>query len=174
MTTPVEKMAVLFGEIANPLGKIANLAGGIVTNRDLPVETVGHLWQHQLPRVESAAVAAAAIAQDQPFGGFGIARLTETLPPAFEGGGGELGGVVVDADADPALVRPQVRDTVGDRLAQLRIEEIVNADFFGTPFVAPILEGANEFLLLRKSRDRAPHAQTNGLTNRKIEYWAKK
>ena len=70
MTTPVEKMAVLFGEIANPLGKIANLAGGIVTNRDLPVESVGHLWQHLLPQVESAAVAAAAIAQDQQFGGF--------------------------------------------------------------------------------------------------------
>ena len=31
MTTPVEKMAVLFGEIANPLGKIANLAGGMAS-----------------------------------------------------------------------------------------------------------------------------------------------
>ena len=61
----------------------------------------------------------------------GPARLTEALPPAFDGGGGEFGGVVVDPDAHPTFVGGQILDTVGDGLAQLFIHEVVDANLFG-------------------------------------------
>ena len=81
--------------------------------------------------MKPATVAAAAAAEDQELGGLGITRLTEALPPAFDGGGGEFGGVVVDPDAHPTFVGGQILDAVGDGLAQLFIHEVVDANLFG-------------------------------------------
>ena len=45
------------------------------------------------------------------------------LPPAANAIDGELRGVVIDADADPALVVEQVVDAIGNGFAQRRSEE---------------------------------------------------
>ena len=66
-------------------------------------------------------------------GGVGVALAAEVLPPAADRGDGELGGVVVDPDADPALVVGEVVDPVGDRLAELLVEEVVTRTGIGGP-----------------------------------------
>ena len=70
---------------------------------------------------------------------------------------GELGGVVVDADADPTLVPAQVIDPLGDGLAQLLVREVLGADLLrlapAMPLPPGIAEIPDQFLLLRIDRD---------------------
>ena len=65
---------------------------------------------------------------------------------------------MVDADADPAFVVGEVVDPIGDRLADLAVEKIMDADRdglpVGPPFATGILKVADQFLLLRIDRDR--------------------
>lgn len=53
------------------------------------------------------------------------ALLAQALPPAVDARGGELCGVTVDTDVDPALVVLQVIDPVGDRVPQILVLEVV-------------------------------------------------
>jgi len=59
---------------------------------------------------------------------------------------------VINADIDPASIGGQIVDAVRSDLAQFRIDEVMNPDFFGRalglPFLACVLEVANQFLLL--------------------------
>lgn len=65
---------------------------------------------------------------------------------------------MIDADADPALVGPDIVDAIRDRLAQGLVHEVVNAHEFGRslglPFASAVLEIAKEFLLFRIDRNR--------------------
>lgn len=58
---------------------------------------------------------------------------------------------MVGADVDPAGVRPDVVDPIGDSLAQLRVGEVVDAHQYGItrrpPLSATGLELSDEFLL---------------------------
>jgi len=69
---------------------------------------------------------------------------------------------VVDAHADPCGVRREVVDPVGNRLAEIFVDEVVHADRDGLsgrlPFSASVLEIADEFLLLRVDGDHGSSA----------------
>ncbi len=72
---------------------------------------------------------AAAVGSDRQGGGVRVALCAELLPPAADRLDGELGGVVVDPDVDPADVVGEVVDAVGGGLAQLGVgvAEVVRA-----------------------------------------------
>ena len=101
-------------------------------------QVVGQLLQRHLPQPAAAAVAAAAVGGDQQFAGLGEAPAAHLLPPAADAVGGELGRVVVDPHAHPALVAGQVVDAVGDRLAQLLVREVMDLHLLGLAPAAAI------------------------------------
>jgi hypothetical protein len=65
-------------------------------------------------------------------------------PPSSDGFDREFSRVVVDADADPRVVEPDVVDAVWDGLAQLLVDEVVNPNrdrlTFGLPLASCVLE----------------------------------
>src|SRR4051794_9847448 len=79
------------------------------------------------------------------------------LPPALDRSDGELGGVMVDADRDPALVTADVVDAIRDRLAQLLVDEVVRAHQLGLaagpPLAPAVLEIADQLLLFGVDAD---------------------
>src|SRR5208283_1156718 len=84
--------------------------------------------------------------------GLRVDRLAHNSPPAPNRPHGEAGGVVVDADADVPGIAGEVVDAVGDGLAVLLDDEVVDLDRLGAalgPPLAPgVLEVADKFLLL--------------------------
>ena len=61
------------------------------------------------------------------------------LAPAANGVDGELGGVVIDADADATGIRADVVDAIGNGFAEFLIDEVMHVDLVGTalgPIVA--------------------------------------
>src|SRR4051812_1858406 len=60
--------------------------------------------------------------------------------------------VVIDPHADPPLIGGDIIDAVGRDLAEIRIKEIIDANVLGfslgLPFLAAVLEIADQFLLL--------------------------
>ena len=127
-------------------------AGREVADLDLKAGLVGQALQLGLPQPGAVAVGAAAVGGDRQRRGLRVARRAELLPPALDRGDRELGGVVVDPDADPALVVGEVVDAVGDRLAQFLVFEVVGADLdrvaLGAPLAPAVLEVADQLLLL--------------------------
>ena len=103
-------------------------AGRQVADRDGQLEFVGQLLQLDLPQPHAIAVAAAAVGGDHQPLGVGIALLAHRPPPAADRVDGEAGGVVIDADADPADIVGDVVDAVRHGAAQLGIDEVVNVD----------------------------------------------
>jgi len=93
-------------------------AGREVTDADLKAGLVGQALQLGLPQARAVAIRAAAVGRDRQRGRVGEALGSKVLPPALDRGDGELGGVVVDRDLNPAPVVGEVIDPVGDRLAQ--------------------------------------------------------
>ena len=87
-----------------------------------------------------------------------MALAAHALPPAADAFDGEGGGVVIDADADPALVGGDVVDAVGNGPAVGRDHEVVHAHFLGLALGAQLPAGvpeiANQLLFLGVDRDR--------------------
>lgn len=109
---------------------------------------VGEALQFDLPKARAWTIAAASIGGDQQLGGVGVGRTPHALPPTANTGRDEGGGIVVDADVDPAFVADQVVNTVGPHLAQFRQDEVVDAHRlrlpFGLPLTTAIFEIANQ------------------------------
>ena len=128
-----------------------------VAHRDPQAGLIGQLLQLHLPETATAPVRAAAIGSDQQLGRTRIHRASHVSPPPPQRLDGELGRVMIDAHAHPAGVGRQVVHPVGDRLAQLRVQEIMDADLFGAtlglPLPSAVLEVADQFLLLGVHRD---------------------
>src|SRR3954447_1502710 len=65
--------------------------------------------------------------------------------------------VVIDPHADPPLIGGDIIDAVGRDLAEIRIKEIIDANVLGftvgLPFLAAVLEIADQFLLLGIDRN---------------------
>ena len=89
--------------------------------------------------------------------------------PAANGVDGELGGVVIDADADATGIRAHVIDAVGNGFAEFLVDEVMYVDLVGAPLgpiVAPrVLVWADQFLLLGVDRD---HRLAGGLKSRDL------
>src|SRR5205823_2941466 len=130
------------------------LAGArwMVGDGDGQAGPVGELLQLDLPEPDAGAVGAAAVGGDQQTLGLGVALATHAPPPAADALDGEAGGVVVDADTDPALVGGDVVDAVGHGAALAADDEVVHAHLLGAALAAQlaagILEIADQLLLL--------------------------
>src|SRR5271166_6692059 len=83
------------------------------------------------------SVATAAIGSHQQSCGVGIAALSHAQPPAANRVNGETGGIVIGANADPALVVADVVDPVRDRPPQFRIDKVMYIDRFWFSFRMP-------------------------------------
>jgi len=83
--------------------------------------------------------------------------LPEVEPPLADAVDREGGGVVVDADTDPAGIRGKIIDAIGHRTTKFLDQEIVDPDRFrislGAIFPAIVAEVADQFLLLGVDRD---------------------
>lgn len=99
--------------------------------------------QLALPDSVAVAVGAPGVRGDQQPGGPGIVAVAAGLPPAADRLDGEGGGVVVDADVDPAGVSGDVVDPVRDRLLNIRSaeEEVVVLDLHRIALGAPLASG---------------------------------
>lgn len=125
----------------------------IVTHRDRQAGALGELLQFPLPQPRLSAIAAATVGGDQQVRCVRVGRASHLLPPAADGVRREAGGVMIDADADPALVPGQVVDPVGDGLALLRDDEVMDAHTLRGPFRVPLAAGflkspTNSFFLV--------------------------
>ena len=90
------------------------------------IEFVRQRLEGPLPQARPRSIAAAAIRGDQE-----AARAREAVPahpppPLTNAVDGERRRVMVDADADPALIVPQIIHAVGDRFAERLVEEVVD------------------------------------------------
>jgi len=148
-----------------PVFDLVPLAGarGEMADRDGKPRGVGQPLELPLPQADLGPVAPAAVGRDEQRLGPRVDRLAHRPPPSPDSPHGETGRVVVDADAHPARVAGEVVHPVGDGLAVLLDDEVVNLDrlgaAFGPPLSAGILEVADEFLLLGvHGDDRLPLA----------------
>src|SRR6266704_3328267 len=92
-------------------------AGRVVAAGDLQPGLGGQSGQFHLPGAGAGGVGPAGVGADQQPPRVRVAGRAGGAPPAVQGLHGERGGVVVGADGNPAGVRAQVVDAVGDRLA---------------------------------------------------------
>ena len=117
----------------------------------------GQVLQRHFPQSAASTVAPSTVGHDQQRRGVREARVSHFPPPPQDRGGGELCGVMINADAHPAFVVLQIVHPIRNRLAQGLIDEVVDADFLRAAaravFPAPILEVADQFLFLRVHRD---------------------
>src|SRR5215218_9394176 len=96
--------------------------------------------QFALPDAVAVAVGAARVRGDQQARCLRVVPASACPPPAADGLDREDGGVVVDADVDPAAVAGEVVDRVRDGLLDVRTgeEEVVVFDLDGLALGAPL------------------------------------
>ena len=127
---------------------------------DLESGLVGESLELGLPEAGAIAVGAAAVGGDRQRCRGRVARPAEVLPPGADARDRELSGVVVDPDRDPAGVVGEVVDAVGDRLAELRVLEVVDAHRDRRALRAKLsahrLEVPDQLLLLGVDGDHRP------------------
>ena len=103
-------------------------AAGIMGHRDAQLMRVAAgVLEGVLPGPGAAAVAAAAVGEDQQAGGARVADAAFGAPPGFDAIDGELGGVRGVTDAHVAAIGVQVVDAVGDCAALRLGREVVVA-----------------------------------------------
>ena len=79
-------------------------AGRQVVDLDVDAEFVGQMLEFTLPQRHARADAATTIGGDDQAAGLGVALPAHLVPPATDRLHRELGGIVIDADADPAAL----------------------------------------------------------------------
>src|SRR4029077_7740382 len=127
-------------------------AGRQVVDFDVDVEFVGQTLELEFPEANARAIAPAAVRRDDQLGGYRIAGAGDLLPPAADALNREGGGIVVHADADPAVIGSKIINPIGDRSAQFLDQKVMNPALFrislGSPFAAIVLEVTNQPFLL--------------------------
>ena len=113
-------------------------AGREVADPDCDAELVGEALQLVLPDARAIAVAAARVGGDEDLARLGVALRPDLLPPRLDRGDREHRRVVVDADADEAVVGGDVVDAVRDRLADRVAGEVVDVDELGLALRLPL------------------------------------
>ena len=110
----------------------------------------GQAGQFDLPEPVAVLFEPPASAQISSHQGLRVGPGSLVLPPAAQGGHGESGGVVVDADRDPSQFSAEIEDPIRDRLAHLRVDEVMGLDplriVARCPGPAIVLVGTDEFL----------------------------
>jgi hypothetical protein len=128
-----------------------------VTYGDRQAGLGGEGREFGFPGAGAVAVGAARVGGDQQPGRLRVVEASLPVPPAADGFHREGGGVVVAADVDPAGVRRQVVDAIGQSLAQRVTGEVMNVDPHRPtdrpPFTSGVLELPDELLLFRVHAD---------------------
>src|SRR5438132_8448488 len=112
-----------------------------MTDLQLQFQPVRQALQSHFPQTTTVTIAAATVRRDHQFPGPGKAFAAHIFIPAADAVGCEIGCVVVNADADPALIVGHVVDTVGNGLALLLVLEIMDAHLLGSALGSPFLPG---------------------------------
>src|SRR3954447_17403808 len=132
-------------------------AGRQVVDFDGDAQFVSKRLQFAFPQPHAHAVAATTISGDDQTVRIRIALAADVLPPATDRLHREGGGIVVNPDTDPAVVRGQIIHAIGDRPAERLAEEVIDLHLFGLALRAPrpacVLEIPNQLLLLRIHRN---------------------
>src|SRR5258708_3409145 len=127
-------------------------AGREVADVDRYVELVGDALQLVLPYVRPIAVAASGIGGDEDLPRLGVALGADLTPPCLDRRHRKDRRVVIDADADEAIVGREVVDAVRDRLAARIRREVVDVPQVGLagrlPLTSAALEVTDQLLLL--------------------------
>src|SRR5579872_4435427 len=92
---------------------------------------VGELLQGPSPESRSGAVAAPAVGCNQQAPRSRISFLSQTFPPASDGGDRKLGRVMTDAHGDAGFVVREVVDAIGHRLAERFVRKVMSRHFLG-------------------------------------------
>ena len=87
----------------------------------------GELLEAYLPEPGPIPVASPTVGHDQKFRDRRIRSTAHPPPPLPDGSNSKRRRVVVDAHADPAFVRKDIVDAIGDRLAKLLVLEVMDA-----------------------------------------------
>jgi hypothetical protein len=119
---------------------------------------VGKALQFTFPEADAGTVAAAAIGRDGQGWSLGIAFAAQPLPPAADALDRKFGGIGIDPDIDPSLVRGNVIDAVRRHLTQAFDLEVMDAHRLG---ISPRLRGGR--LLRRSSRPPFLKSPTNSI-----------
>ena len=98
---------------------------------DRHLQLVGELLQFDLPQACAHIVGAAAVRRDRQLTHIGIALASDPRDPGADRSDRELGGVVGDADADPAGIGGGIVDAVWNDLAFLLVLEVVQSQLVG-------------------------------------------
>src|ERR1700730_7363823 len=114
--------------------------GWKMTNLERQVQSICQALQSHFPQSATIAIAAAAVRRDHQFLGPRKALATHVFVPAADAVGREMGCIMINADADPALIVGHVINTVGNGFAQVLVLEIMDTNplriFLGPPFLA--------------------------------------
>jgi hypothetical protein len=123
---------VLCNEAEQSVFDLVPLAGARwkVAHEQLQAQVIRQLLQRYLPQPRPTAIAATAVGRDQQFVRTWEPSLSPRLPPVPNAVDRELRRVMVAPHVDPALVVQHVIHAVGNRLPQVRVEEVMHADFF--------------------------------------------
>jgi hypothetical protein len=119
-----------------------------VAHVDDETELVSNALKLVLADMRSVAVTAAGVGRDEQLARVGVALLTDLLPPRFDRRDREDRCVMIDTDADKAVVGGEVVDAVGDSLTDRITGEVVDVDelrlIFGLPLASAVFEIADE------------------------------
>jgi hypothetical protein len=94
-------------------------------------QLVRQFLEFNLPEAHAGSVASATVGGDRQSMGVGVAMAPHGGPPGAYRVDREGGGVVVDADTDPPFVGGDVIDAIGRGAAELRVDEVADADRLG-------------------------------------------
>jgi hypothetical protein len=95
---------------------------------DRDSELVGEALELVLPDSRAISVAATRVGGDEDLARIGVAVRADLLSPRVDGRDREDTRVVIDADADEAIVGGDVVHAVGNGLADSVVREVVNVD----------------------------------------------
>ena len=124
--------------------------------RDFQIERVSDFFLKLfLETPQAIAVTPARISQDQQFARLTVFLPAVSKPPLVDGINGKLGRVGRNADRNESMVAAHIVHTIGSRLAQSILWEIVCIHFnrFSNPRLARILKITNQLFMFRIDAD---------------------
>src|SRR5436309_2929582 len=137
--------------------------GRKVTDGDRHTRAVGQPLQFPFPQPHAGSITAAGVRRDEQRARAPIAGPAHLAPPSSDRLGREGRRVVINAHTDPPRVAREIVDPIGNRLAALRDEEVMDPHRLGLarrpPLSSRVLEVADQlFLLGIDGDDRLPGA----------------
>src|SRR5712691_3316600 len=115
-----------------------------MTDRKNQSRLLSQLLEFPFPESEAGTVAPTTIGGDEERRGARVMLAPQFAPPSPDRGHREGGGVVVHTHTHPAQVSTEIVDAIGDCLALLGIQEIMNLHFLRVTLRSPRSPGILE------------------------------